>query len=149
MANGKSQVNEAPELFSSEGQAIVPADNTSRSALVFRIILFQFKLFADGVRDILLSPLSIIAGILGLLSSNSDPHACFNRLLKMGHQSDRWINLFDHYSSGSTGSKPATMDDLAEKLETVLRDDYHSNGMTAKTVRKLDEIIAELKRRHP
>lgn len=148
MVSEKSRYGQTSEIFTHENREIIPNEDTSRSALVLRIILFQFKLFADGIRDIVLSPLSIAAGILGLLFSSSDPHAYFNRLLKLGHRSDRWINLFDNYSSRSSSTNHTTMDDLAEKLESTLRKDYQSNGMTAKTVRKFDEIIAEMKRRH-
>ena len=147
MTNVDSQVKQPTEIYGPGAREVLETEDASRSALVLRIILFQFKLFADGIRDIVLSPLSMIAGLLGLLFSHSDPHYYFNRLLRLGHRSDRWINLFDNYSSKSPTTNHATIDDLAEKLEATLRNDYNSNGMTAKTVRKLDEIIAEIKNR--
>ncbi len=37
------------------------------------ILVFQFKLLADGFRDMVLIPASLIAGILGLLFHRDNP----------------------------------------------------------------------------
>ncbi len=127
----------------------------SRSALVSRVILFQFKLFADGVRDLLLSPLSIAAGLIGILFAPNNPHYLFDRLLSVGRRTERWINLFDQYGEekrdGAARREPTddhTMDDLAHRLEDAIRRDYASDGITAKTARTFETVLAELKKRH-
>ncbi|MBQ74291.1 MAG: hypothetical protein CMQ20_04600 [Gammaproteobacteria bacterium] len=57
-------------------------------------IAFQFKLTLDALRDLLLSPISIVAALAGLIRRQDDPGKYFHDLLRLGHRSDRWINLF-------------------------------------------------------
>lgn len=118
--------------------------NTSRSKLIGRVILFQFKLAADGIRDLLLSPLSIVAGILGILFSSNDPHYFLNRLLRVGRQSDDWINLFDTKTHRTSTTTNDTLDGLAHRFEEILRNDYEANGLTAKTAQKLKDLINDI-----
>ncbi|MEM9384516.1 MAG: hypothetical protein AAGA68_05605 [Pseudomonadota bacterium] len=52
---------------------------------------FQVKLVVDGLRDVLLSPLSLIAAIAGLALGR---HEWFYDLLHLGRRTERWIDLF-------------------------------------------------------
>ncbi len=52
---------------------------------------FQVKLVVDGMRDVMLSPLSLIAAIAGLALGR---HEWFYDLLQLGRRSERWIDLF-------------------------------------------------------
>ena len=71
----------------------------SRWQLLRDVLAFQFKLAIDGLRDVILSPISIIAALVGLVSERKNPGKHFYRLLEMGHRSDRWINLFNAYDN--------------------------------------------------
>ena len=128
-----------------EQQVVV---RSSRSKLVYRVILFQFKLAADGIRDLLLSPLSIIAGILGILFSSNDPHYYLNKLLKTGQASDRWINLFDTEHPRKQTNSRDTLDGLARRFEEVVRKDYARNGVSAKAAKKFEDVLNDIKSRH-
>jgi len=74
----------------------------SRRRVLYRLFLFQLKLLADGIRDIILSPVSIIAVLMGLIAGNKDPDKYLNRLMKFGQRSDVWINLFDMHEGKET-----------------------------------------------
>jgi hypothetical protein len=78
---------------------------TSRLRLVLDVFIFQFKLAADGIRDILLSPLSIASAIMGLLAGGDDPYRYFRQLLRFGRRSEIWINLFGHRKHGGTSDE--------------------------------------------
>ena len=66
-----------------------------RWTLVRDIAVFQAKLIVDGLRDLVLVPASLVAGIISLLSGeDGQPGTQFYRLLGVGKQSERWINLF-------------------------------------------------------
>ena len=56
-------------------EAADPAETTSvsRLQLIWDVFVFQFKLIADGLRDVLLSPVSIISAVLGLLTGGDQP----------------------------------------------------------------------------
>ena len=47
--------------------------HTSRLLLLQDFLVFQFKLALDGLRDVFLSPISLVVALLGVLTSRSDP----------------------------------------------------------------------------
>lgn len=89
--------------------------HTSRLQLIWDVVMFQFKLVFDGVRDILLSPLSIAAGVLGLFAGGDDPARFFRRLLYLGHRTEVWINLFGRHRRGTSDQM---VDGLRERVFT-------------------------------
>ncbi|MFT7385132.1 MAG: hypothetical protein ACI90G_002722, partial [Urechidicola sp.] len=46
------------------------------------VVVFQGKLALDGLRDLLLSPLSIILALAGAVLSPTDPHRYLRRLMQ-------------------------------------------------------------------
>ena len=46
---------------------------TSRLLLLQDVLVFQFKLALDDLRDVFLSPISLVVVLLGVLTSRSDP----------------------------------------------------------------------------
>jgi hypothetical protein len=127
-----------------------PAEH-DRWALLRDILVFQFKLIVDGFRDLLLVPVSLVAGLFSLLRGGSRPGPEFYDLLKMGQRSERWINLFgaadrtpdadDDRSSPVRGD----IDDLVRRLETFVVDEYRSGGITAQARSRLDSALAALR----
>ncbi len=65
---------------------------------LWRLILFQFKLAADAIRDFLLSPISIILFIIDVVLKPDREDSYFEKLMRAGRHSDRLINLFDEYT---------------------------------------------------
>ncbi|MCT7375976.1 hypothetical protein [Chelativorans salis] len=116
----------------------------SRTRLVRRVILFQVKLFADGLRDFVMSPLSIVAGVLGLFSR--DPEGAYDRLMQFGRDTDRWINLFDAYGAQPGGQGP-TLDAVADEIETAIRRDYADGGVSARSAEAMLGLARQLRRR--
>ncbi|MFC5583889.1 hypothetical protein ACFPOD_02110 [Nitratireductor kimnyeongensis] len=113
-----------------------------RGRLVRRVILFQVKLMADGIRDVVMSPLSIAAGLLGLVSRDGSAEIYFDRLMRFGRETDHWINLFDHRSQAND---TPSLDRIAEQIEEALRLDYESGGLSARSAKALAEAAARLR----
>jgi hypothetical protein len=91
---------------------------TGRRALR-HLLVFQFKLAMDALRDFALSPLSIIVFIIDAIRKPKIEDSLYLRLMAVGRQSDRIINLFDEYS----GEGHYTVDKtLAEFEEVVARE---------------------------
>lgn len=114
----------------------------SRWQLFRDVIAFQFKLAMDGLRDLLLSPISIIAGLAGLILSPSNPGKYFNQLLELGRKSDIWINLFgasEHYHQGSESS-----DAYIERLEELLKKEYQRGGVVRNIKDGADHIFDQI-----
>jgi len=81
------------------------------------LLIFQLKLAADALRDFLLSPLSIFAFVLDVLFKLPAKRSLYLRLMLLGRQSDRMINLFDdHADKGEF-----TIDRAVDELEVALR----------------------------
>jgi hypothetical protein len=98
----------------------------TRGQLLRQVLVFQFKLAMDGIRDVLLSPISIIAALAGILTNHPDPSRYFNQLLELGHRSDQWINLFNSHSKDSESS---TADDFVREAESIVRSELEKGGV--------------------
>ena len=72
------------------------AQVTSRAALR-HLVLFQIKLGADALRDLLLSPVSVLVFLHDIIRKPSVEDSLYLRLMVLGRRSDRYINLFDEH----------------------------------------------------
>jgi hypothetical protein len=68
-------------------------DRPSKRIILRDLLLFQMKLWLDGLKDVVLSPISMIAAVLDLLRG-SDRTSLFYRTLQVGEGFDRWLNLY-------------------------------------------------------
>jgi hypothetical protein len=115
----------------------------SRWQLFRDVLSFQFKLAIDGLRDILLSPISIGAALLGLASDSKDPGKYFYRLLKTGHHSDEWINLFGTHSDVGRDDVPSP-DILVKHAQSLIVNEYNKGGVVQSIKDKTDSVIDKI-----
>jgi len=112
-----------------------------RSKLVYRVLLFQLKLVADGLRDLLLVPVSLTTGVLGLIAGGNDPERFFRELLRFGRRSDRFINLFDQRNNDYNEEQwIPTSDELLEPYQEKFLDHASRSPLVQKVDEKLDGI---------
>jgi len=80
-------------------QAFQPDDehHGDKQSLAVHAIVLQLKLIADGLRDAMLIPVSLVAAVGGLLFRSEDPWLWYREVLLWGRASDHWIDLFDSY----------------------------------------------------
>jgi hypothetical protein len=76
----------------------------TRADLLWRLMVFQLKLVMDGIRDIALVPVSLIAGVIGIVRGGPDADRPFEDVLRFGRRTEVWINLFGH-QQGDTADK--------------------------------------------
>ena len=100
----------------------------SNSHPVRRLLIFQVKLAVDALRDILLSPVSIIASLMDLADGRKGKDSYFEMLMKFGRNSERRINLF-----GQHDGEKQTIDNILNQVEDVLKREYKQGDITAKT----------------
>ena len=124
-----------------------------RWTLIRDIAVLQVKLLVDGMRDLILVPLSIIAGILSLLQRRDGPGTQFYDLLRVGRRSERWINLFgaaerlDSLSRGG-GIFPAyDIDEIVNRVESFIVEEYKSGGVTREAKYRLDKAFDVIRKR--
>lgn len=115
--------------------------------------VLQVKLLIDGMRDLLLVPASLIAGIISIVSGkDGKPGPQFYELLDIGKQSELWINLFGALKHApqrelrDSALKEDGVDDLVSKLETYVVEEVKRGGVTAQAKARLDKILDSLQR---
>ena len=77
-----------PELDASAERTPLEEKNAGHWQLFGDLLAFQLKLVLDATRDLFLSPISIIAAVVGFLSRSENPGRYFYQLLELGHRLD-------------------------------------------------------------
>lgn len=116
--------------------------NTSkRGALVRDAVVFQLKLMADGLRDLVLLPLSLVAALVGLIRGGDEPEREFVEVLKLGRKSEHWINLFGRHRSREHSHAVASIDALFDKVEETLKKQYAAAGTSSSAQAEIDRAL--------
>ncbi len=102
--------------------------------LLWKLIVFQGKLMADGLRDLIMSPISIVAVIAGIVSGGDKPDRYFRQLMHFGRRTDVWINLFNTYR------RSATSDKLVKPVEARILQEYRRGGWLSKAERGMSKV---------
>ena len=115
------------------------------------LLSFQIKLFVDGLKDLVLAPVSLVAGLYGIFADRKTPGRSFYQVLEAGRRFDHWVDLFGATQqralppagdSGSTDPPPeAGLDGVVGQVEAVLREQYAKGGLTAKAKDAIDNAL--------
>jgi hypothetical protein len=116
--------------------------------------VLQVKLIVDGLRDIVLVPLSLLAGLISIASSKDGrPGPQFYHLLAWGKQSEGWINLFGAVKNSPEKIEQAKpfgdkdIDDIVGHLESFVVDEVKRGGVTSQAKERLDKVLDALQRK--
>ena len=131
-------------------------DYPDRWTLIRDLVVLQAKLIVDGFRDLLLVPASLVAGILSLATGDKDrPGPQFYRLISLGKQSERWIDLFKAYENAPEELRRkdefavSNLDELVDRFESFVVDEYERGGVTAQAKERIDKALDAIQRRRP
>lgn len=121
-----------------------------RWTLIRDILVLQVKLVVDGLRDVILVPISLLIGIISLVQAGDSSDSKFYELLRLGRRSERWINLFgavervygpaladDHFPAES-------MDEMVSRVESFVVEEYRQGGVTRQAKDQLDRALYSL-----
>ena len=114
---------------------------SKRVTLIRNTVVFQLKLMADGFRDLVLLPVSLIATIIGLLRGGDEPEKEFNQVINVGRESEQWINLFGNHDVPENKNPAASIDALFTKVEHTLKKQYLAAGTSAKAQAEIDKAL--------
>jgi hypothetical protein len=106
-----------------------------RTLVIRRLIVFQIKLVLDGLKDIVLSPLSLLVAAIGLISPVRSESA-WKWLFSLGRKFDDWVNIFPELDSNEPSRG---VDRLAKESEALFK--RLRQGKTSR-----EEIRAELRK---
>ncbi|WP_339721165.1 hypothetical protein [uncultured Paraglaciecola sp.] len=120
-----------------------------RWPLIRQGIVFQFKLGLDALRDILMSPVSIVLIIVDVVMANNQQQSYFNRLMRLGKKSDHWINLFavdspKGKSDDIKESADSNVDYWITKIETVVKEQQVDGKLTQSGKAKLQQYFGKI-----
>jgi hypothetical protein len=121
-----------------------------RWTLIRDVAVLQVKLIVDGLRDFILVPISLVAGLISLFRAGDPTGNEFYRLLRIGRRSERWINLFgaaDRAPDPAEGEMPFPEEDIdaiVGRVEAFVVDEYRKGGVTRQAKDRLDRAIESL-----
>jgi hypothetical protein len=147
MESGQEQPTSpsTPVEGDAEEDTLLPPRNVDRWTLMRDVTVFQGKLILDGLRDLLLSPISIAAALIGIVAGGDRPGRQFYDLLYLGKRSESWINLFgaaSHVSPPPFDKEGGeSVDDLVDRLEDVARQQYEKGGLTQNAKDAVDRAL--------
>ncbi|MGB5622852.1 MAG: hypothetical protein WBN65_10200 [Gammaproteobacteria bacterium] len=105
-----------------EAQGNSPAsariDKMRRRRLVRDLIRFQAKLLIDALKDLLLSPVAIIAAVMDFLQPQMRPDMRFYRVLAFGRRIETRIDLFGVGRGSAPEADEWTVDAVLDQVET-------------------------------
>lgn len=104
-----------------------------RFDLIRDTAVLQLKLVADGFRDAMLIPISIVAAFVGFLRGGQDCDREFRRVIELGRRSERWINLFGHQPPLGTEHPAGSMDIILSQVEAIVLEQYKKGKSASET----------------
>jgi hypothetical protein len=136
-------------------EALVPVASAGEEPLPTRgkvareFALFQVKLIVDGLKDLLLSPLSMVVLVVGLIAPGR-ARSMWRGIYSLGRGLDDWIDLFPdpERSAGEVAGKQ-TMDSALNQTEELVRalrrggvGDPHVQAQLSAVLRSIDGLAA-------
>lgn len=121
-----------------------------RWTLIRDILVLQLKLLVDGLRDLILVPISLVIGVISLLKAGNASGSEFYELLKAGRRTEQWINLFGaaervYGPSIADDRFPAEdIDEMVSRVESFVVDEYRQGGVTREAKDRLDRALNSL-----
>ena len=99
----------------------------TRDVTVRDFMIFQLKLLLDGLKDLLLFNVSIVAVLLDVVAGSGKRPRLFYSVLRASERFDLWLNLngavegLDDTDDGLFGASAAGSDTLLGRLEQMVR----------------------------
>lgn len=115
--------------------------SSTRATLIRNGVKFQLKLMADGFRDLVLLPVSLVATLIGLLRGGDDAERELNQVIELGRQTEQWINLFGTHDSQDSSDPKVSIDAIFSKAEEALKQQYEVHGTSRSSQTEIDEAL--------
>ena len=125
----------------------------ARWTLIRDMLVFQVKLAMDAIRDLFLSPVSIICGLIDIFKGHSPSQSYFQKLMTFGQHTDFWLNLFGNHQNSanklntpknSKGTADVNVDQLFTKVESLLKEQHGKGGLTASAKSTIDRYLNKI-----
>ena len=118
------------------------APRLSRSRLIRDTAVFQFKLLLDGIIDLVLAPVTLVAAVISFVTGSD----LFYRAVRAGWRYDRRLNLFGAARSYRSDTNDQ-LDRLALRIEDEIRREMKDGHLRAGAKAGLERIVERLRER--
>ena len=128
-----------------------PHTRSARQTLIRDAAVFQVKLVVDGLRDVLLVPVSIVGAIMSLIDSkDGQPGPQFYDVLAYGKRTEKWIDLFGALRDREAVELPeeGSLDEVVNRMETYVIEEYRRGGITKQAKDRIDQALNTLHKRN-
>ena len=136
-------------MNSEDNEASEPK-RVSRGQLVGDTVVFQIKLAIDGLRDLLLIPVSMIAAIISFVKPGPGVGSEFYDVVAFGKDTERQINLFGAakrmHPDEDEAAAASELDAMLGKVEGYMRREYHGERFS-RVRSKLEEALQRMDKR--
>jgi hypothetical protein len=96
------------------------------------LVVFLVKLGADALRDLVMSPVSVLVFLIDAVRKPTLEDSLYLRLMLMGRHSDRLINLFDEHKVAGNFTVDEAIEELAGLVIPGRNGDNLPSGSTHK-----------------
>jgi len=117
------------------------SEETKAKHPIKRLLVFQVKLAVDALRDIILSPVSLICTILDYFQKKSGKNSYFEKLMVFGRQTEKRINLFEQHQIETSFNKNASIDTVLNRVESVIMREYKEKHISKKTLSAIETAL--------
>ena len=129
---GRSPVASVPPTGPPLTPSAPPPSGPGRGALVRHAVMLQLKLLLEGLKDILLGPVSLVALAVDLLVRRSADGRLFYETLRRGQRFERFLNLYgalpEHRDSATEQASGTTIDAFLKTAERQIQRAAGSRG---------------------
>jgi len=114
--------------------------------------VFHAKLIIDGLRDLVLFPVTLVATGIDLVRRDDPPGRRFYAVVHFGKQTQEWLDLFEAADRAPETDRPrptitaASFDDLADQFEQKIREEVEKGEISAAARRAIDQIVEAAQR---
>ena len=122
----------------------------SRWELIRDVLVFQGKLFVDGMRDLIWAPVSVCLAVMDLMGIGKNAGLHFYNFLYFGQKTEHFINLFasaDHTESHAVARSSEGLDALVHRVENLVRQEYERGGITASAKNAVDRALDNMQKK--
>ena len=123
-------------------------EKARRWELARDVVALQLKLMVEGIRDVVLGPIGLIAGLIGAFTDSERPARLFRGVLRGSLRFDQWLRLYgalERRGSDEPAERilpPTTSaDDWLDKIERAVIDQYEQGGLTRAAKDRIDRLL--------
>ena len=132
--------------MSSPNPLTVESGSNERWKFFRDVLVFEYKMLLDNIRDFALMPVSLVAALIDLIFKGKRQGSLFYQVLRWGAHSEEVINV---YSAIQAHERPEvnpdyTVEAVIARLESVLVRECEKGGTAASIKAAMDRAIDQI-----